>query len=113
MRNGAQVSSHLTQIVLVTKWSVCFVFTDFTRITLEYEFEYVRHRDGRTFLYQLTKGIQPIYFHELMEHTIERVDISDYCLSLTFDDGDVLNIRTNDSELEAGHIQKLEDFIVF
>jgi hypothetical protein len=105
--------SELTQIILVTRYAVTFVFTDLTQITVEHGFEYIRRRDNRVFSYHLQKGIEPVYFHELMEHRIEQVEVADYDLWLTFDNGDVLNIKSDDGRFEAGQIQKPGTYIVF
>jgi hypothetical protein len=110
------VGKEIGQIAL-DPWSVQFRFADQGRITVEGKFEHVDvkgeehlHHDGEY------RDVGPVFLRELVQQVITGVQAEPYCLSLTFDNGSVLRIHSEDGPYEDGQIYRSDapnDLIVF
>jgi hypothetical protein len=107
-------NSEITQIILVTKWSVAFVFTEGHQIVVEEAFSHFRVEDGRTYSYQLKEGLfGALYIQECLQHRITSAEGGDEALTLKIDNGDVLTVRIGRGPYESGQIITEGRYIVF
>jgi hypothetical protein len=110
------IGKEIGQIAL-DPWSVQFRFADQGRITVQGKFE---HRDARGEEHAHQHGeyrdVGPVFFWELVQRVITGVQREAFCLSLTFDNGSVLRIHSEEGPYEHGQIYRSsapDDLIVF
>ena len=107
------VGAEIGQIAL-DPWSIQFRFTNGGQITVEGAIEYV-DETGTSHKHDCrARTGAALYLHQLIEHCISGVDPERFCLTLTFDNGALLRILSDDGPYECGQIHSVgKPLIVF
>jgi len=98
------VGLHITQICL-DPWHTQFRFQNGGQILIEDPFEHLE-ASGRTHQHQVseTQDRGPVFFRDLIQQPITGLDRQPWRLTLTFANGAVLRIASEDGPYESGQI---------
>src|SRR4051794_6108752 len=95
------VGEEVGQIALDAR-SLQFRFVNGAQITVE---GYIEHVDvaGETHRHDCrARTGAPIYLHQLLQHRITAVEAEPFCLSMTFENGALLRIFSDEGRYECG-----------
>ena len=84
------------------RYQVTLFFNNLGRITVEHVLEYMGH--DATERHDIQKGMGAVRIHEVLAETVTRLDVEDWCLTLTFNSGRAFRILSIAGPLESGQI---------
>jgi len=110
------VGQELQQVAL-DPHSVQFRWSSGGQITVQYDFEHV-DEDGHKHTYDCAAFTgPPLLLHRLIQKKVVKLEVDALCLTLVFEGGQVLRLRSEQGPYECGLIQftdNLEDgFVVY
>jgi len=97
------IGEEVSQVCL-DPYGLQFRFVSLGQISVDWRIEHV-DRDGQSHVHDCqAQTPEALYLQQLLQHRITKVETEPYCLSLTFDDGAVLQVFSYDGPYECGHI---------
>jgi len=102
------IGKELAQVVL-DPHSVQFRWLDGGQITAQHDFDHV-DEDGRVHRYDCRAFAgPPLLLHRLIQKKILMLEAAPFCLTLMFEGGQILRLRSEEGPYECGLIQVADD----
>jgi hypothetical protein len=102
------IGKELGQVAL-DPHSVQFRWSEGGQITVQHDFEHV-DEEGRTHVYGCTAHVgPPLLLHRLIQKKVLLVEVQPLCLTLTFEGGQILRLRSEKGPWECGLIKLADD----
>jgi hypothetical protein len=100
--------------VCLDPWSTQFRFVDAGQITVEGPFEHVDVA-GQSHLHQAKseQDTGPVFLRDLIQQRITKLESDRFRLTISFSNGSMLRIASEEGPFENGHIDHPAGFVVF